>query len=738
MAIWEVMYMEKWKRILYFMRTFKHEHFLKTSLYMLFALVLFLSMYSNIRPEKLDLKLYSSAEKTIVSPGTIADPFQTQEKRKAASDQVKDVYTLKKDYAQNQVDLIDALFKAINEVDIEIAKEFNETNSNESATEDTIYEKTRTELTFSEKMERLSKKLPEEVKIHKELSKSTLVALFDANLKQRIVARDNAVTAVNNIMANRIEIQGIDAAREKVNDELRYINVPESLKKATIDFCKYVIIPNVVFDKEATEAKKQAEMEAVEPVYILQGEIIVKEGDKINSDDYRKLGLAGFLTNKDTSLPYLGLTLIILLLLSSVYFYFKDDEQQKLRYLTIYVLVCSITIMLMKIISLFQKMNYSAEIGFVVPVAMGAILIKLLLNERVAILASMLFAICGSIIFNGGISSTFNFSIGIYFLVGCITAILFLGKHNLRSQILQAGLLVGFINIILLLAIIMLKNGHLVSLETTPFFIMALLSGIISAVLAIGLMPFFEAGFGILSTMRLIELSNPNHPLLRKILTETPGTYHHSVMVANLSDAASEAIGANGFLARVGAYYHDIGKTRRPQFFIENQMNRENPHDKISPHLSKTIIISHVTDGVEMLKQNKIPKEIIDIAEQHHGTTLLKYFYHRASDNNEKEINESEFRYPGPKAQSKEAAIIGIADSVEAAVRSMTNPSPQKIESIVKNIITDRLQDGQLDECDLTMRELDVISKSFCETMKGIFHSRIEYPELTKQKVKEA
>ncbi|WP_417281901.1 HD family phosphohydrolase [Bacillus salitolerans] len=696
-------------------------------------------MYSNIRPEKLELKLYANAEKTIVSPGTIADPFQTEEKRRDAVEQVKDTYSLKKDYAQNQVDLIDALFKAFNEVDIKLQEqaiaEDDSDNTEESSTE--AQGQVIPQASFSEKMALLNEKLPDEVKIHQDLSRATLEALFNATPEQRIVARDHAVTAVNTIMSNRVEIKEIEAARENVDTELRFMNVNDPVKKATIEICKNAIIPNVVFDKEATEAKKQAAMDAVEPVYILQGEIIVKEGDVINSEAYRKLDLAGLLANKDTNSPFIGLSLFILLLLSAVYFYFRDDKSQDVRYLMIYVLTCSITIVLMKIISLFQKMNYS-EIGYVVPVAMGAILIKLLINERLAILASMILAVCGSIIFNGGISSTFNFAIGIYFLIGCISGVLFLGKHNQRSKILQAGTLVGMINVVLVLAIILLKNGNILSLDSTPFFIMALLSGIVSAVLAIGLMPFFEAGFGILSTMRLIELSNPNHPLLRKILTETPGTYHHSVMVANLSDAACEAIGANGLLARVGAYYHDIGKTRRPQFFIENQMNRDNPHDKISPQLSKTIIISHATDGAEMLRQYKIPREIVDIAEQHHGTTLLKYFFHKASENNDNEIDESEFRYPGPKAQTKETAIIGIADSVEAAVRSMTNPSPQKIESIVKNIINDRLQDGQLDECDITMKELDIISKSFCETMQGIFHSRIEYPEMTKQKVKEA
>jgi putative nucleotidyltransferase with HDIG domain len=726
------------RKMLQYITLLKNDHFLITGLYLLFAVILFFSMYSNIRPEKLNLKLYSDAEKTIVSPALIQDVEKTAEKKKNAVEQVNDIYSMKKDYAQNQIDIIDAIFKEISDVESEIVEQETEVASRENEEAPVpSREEILSNVPIDEKIALLNEKLPDEVQLHKELSEDALGSLILATPDQRVLARDNAVTAVNNIMSQRIETQEVDAARERVNQELRYINVSTNLKRAIIELCRFAIVPNVVFDKEATDAKRQAAAEAIEPDYILQGQIIVKEGDLINEDVYRQLNLAGFLDNKDTSLPFLGLVLVILLLISSVYFYFKNIIRNDLKYITIYILICSITIILMKIISLFQKINFS-EIGYVVPVAMGAILIKLLINERLAMLASMIFAISGSIIFNGGISSTFNFSIGIYFLISCIAGILFLGKHNQRGKILQAGLFVGIINFVLISALVMLKNGHIVSFESTPYFIMSLLSGIVSAVLAIGLMPFFEAGFGILSTMRLIELSNPNHPLLRKILTETPGTYHHSVMVANLSEAACEAVGANGLLARVGSYYHDIVKTKRPQFFIENQMNRDNPHDKISPQLSKTIIISHATDGAELLRQHKMPKEIVDIAEQHHGTTLLKFFYHKACQNSEKEIMEDEFRYSGPKAQTKEIAIIGIADSVEAAVRSMNHPSPQKIETVVKSIIKDRLQDGQLDECDITMRELDTIAKSFCETMQGIFHSRIEYPEVTKQKVKEA
>ena len=391
----------------------------------------------------------------------------------------------------------------------------------------------------------------------------------------------------------------------------------------------------------------------------------------------------------------------------------------------------------MKIISMLQVFNFDG-IGYIFPAAMSGMLIKILIDEKLAIFMSVLMAVCGSILFNEGITGTLNFSVGIYFLFSSIAAILFLNSQNRRSRIFQAGVFASLINILTIAALMLLPNGQFSGIEYGYNLITALVSGVSSAVLTVGLLPFFEASFGILSTIRLIELSNPNHPLLRKILMEAPGTYHHSVMVANLAESACEAIGANGLLARVGSYYHDIGKTKRPNFFIENQINHENPHDKLPPDKSATIIIAHVLDGAEILRKYHMPKEIIDIAEQHHGTTLLKFFYHKALQG-ESTMKEEEFRYPGPKAQTKESAIVGIADSLEAAVRSLSQPTPELIDTFVKKIVAERLEDGQLNECDITMKEIETVSHTLCETLKGIFHSRIEYPELTNTKqVKQA
>lgn len=253
-------------------------------------------------------------------------------------------------------------------------------------------------------------------------------------------------------------------------------------------------------------------------------------------------------------------------------------------------------------------------------------------------------------------------------------------------------------------------------------------AAILSVVLTIGLMPFFETGLGILTDSKLLHLANPNQPLLRKILQDAPGTYHHSVMVANLSETACEAIGANGLLARVGSYYHDIGKTVNPYYFIENQVGIKNPHDFISAKESAEIIIGHVTNGAEMLKKEQLPKEIIDICLQHHGTSLVEYFY-RMAEKEGKQVDEADFRYPGPRPQTKEAGVISICDATEAAVRSLDEPSNEKIANIVQNIVNNKLLDGQFNETPLTIKEIHTIRETVCTTLQGIFHSRIQYPD---------
>lgn len=707
-------------------KNFLGETLFQIILFLILGVILFTAMYSNVKPEKLDLTLFSVADQTIRSPITVEDKDSTERKRKEALNLVQDVYILKKEYTQNRVDLITSIFDSVKEVNEDLVEK-REKDGNQDQEKPPV----------SEQLAKLKEKLTDNET--KELSDQVFIALLQASPDELSIARDLTVTAINYVMSSRIPQDDVENAKKRLEEELKYTSLNSSLKNAAIELGRYAVIQNEFYDPNATEEMRQQAMEGVEPVRILEGQILVEEGQLISRDIFRQLELAGILDNENSVKPFIGLGLLIFILLGGLYYFFHYldvTNDVKHMYVLIVSIILVISITTMKILSLFLQLNYS-EIAYIFPVAMGAMLIKLLTHERLALAFSLIIAICGGIIFNEGVTATMQVTVMIYMLLSGMASILFLSNQNNRSKILQAGLLVAAVNIIVIFSLIFLRNGQYSGMEYGFYFIGALLSGIGSAVLTIGLIPFFEAGFGILSTLKLIELSNPNHPLLKKILTEAPGTYHHSVMVANLAETACEAIGANGLLARVGCYYHDIGKTKRPQFFIENQMNIQNPHDRIPPQTSKNIIIAHAVDGAEMLRKYKMPKEIVDIAEQHHGTTLLKFFYHKAKQDGI-EVIEADYRYPGPKAQTKEAAVIGIADSVEAAVRSMVHPTHEQIETVVRSIISDRLQDDQFCDCDLTLKEIETVSHTLLETLKGIFHSRIEYPETIKQKVNQA
>ncbi len=403
-----------------------------------------------------------------------------------------------------------------------------------------------------------------------------------------------------------------------------------------------------------------------------------------------------------------------------------QTKRYSMRHIVVMLFVSVLMIGLMKVFSSFTMINQ--PFYYILPAATGSILLKLLCNERVAIAMSIVYGMMASLLFNGDVAGVLNAHVAIYVVLSQFAAIFLLVHTKKRQSIVKAGAGAAVMNSLTVLFVVF------ISFEKYSWYDLFLYAGygvagaLLSVILTYGLLPFIDSGLGILTDSKLLTLSNPNHKLLRKILTEAPGTYHHSIMVANLSESACEAIGARGLLARVGAYYHDLGKTLNPHYFIENQMGMKNPHDFLKPEQSATIIINHPYDGAELLKKEKLPKEIIDIAKQHHGTTLLKYFYFQAKEEDEF-ASEMSFRYPGPKPQTKEAAIVCICDSVEAAVRSLDHPTTEEIKRIVHAIVEDRLLDGQFDECSLSFKELKTIENAICETLQGIFHSRIQYPD---------
>lgn len=256
------------------------------------------------------------------------------------------------------------------------------------------------------------------------------------------------------------------------------------------------------------------------------------------------------------------------------------------------------------------------------------------------------------------------------------------------------------------------------------------LGGVTSGILATGFAPVVEMMFGYTTDIKLLELANLDRPILRKLMLEAPGTYHHSVVVGSLAEAAAAAVGANPLLAKASGYYHDIGKVKKPLYFIENQVGGDNKHDKLAPSMSSLILIAHVKDGVEIARNHKLGRAIIDIIQQHHGTSPITYFYEKAKQlKGEDAVNMEHFRHPGPKPQTKEAGLVLLADALEAASRALENPTPARIQGLVQKIINKLFLDGQLDECELTLRDLHEIARSFNKILTGIHHHRIEYPD---------
>ncbi|MDG5786549.1 HD family phosphohydrolase [Evansella sp. AB-P1] len=725
----------------------KDHRYIRFILFVLIGVFTYGIMVSNVIPETVEIDTGTISEQDIRSPITIENKAETERLRQNAYESIEPVYSKNSRYAQNQIERINDIFNTIKqvqrealdrEVEIEIIErqlEESELNEEENNNENNNEENTvlnleiPEEITIEEQLERVRDIItPQTIE---QISDETIITLLESSRDNIEIAQETTTNAVHDVMSEEIQMDDVEEARNEAERKVLITTFDSSLNRSMIEIARFGITANYLLDDEATEEARHDAVESIDPVMVREGQLLVEEGQLITSEISNQLALVGLLDDHSNLYPYIGLALLVILLIGMLAYYLSDAKtsiQTNNSHLLMYAIIYILTLTIMKIISYGEIIDV-VGLTYIVPVATGTMLITMLLNSRVALFTSMIFAIIASVIFNAQTTGILDYSHGIYVFFSSIAGAFFLSKSHRVIRILQAGIFVGALNVLVIVSLILLKNVQYGWVEISFNVGFAALSGFIAAVLTLGLLPFFEAGFGVLSPTKLIELSNPNHPLLRKILLEAPGTYHHSVIVANLAEGACEAVGANGLLARVGSYYHDLGKTKRPHFFIENQMKIDNPHDKISPQLSKTIIIAHPYDGADMLKEYKMPKEIIGIAEQHHGTSLLKYFYHKAKNESDKEVTEEEFRYPGPKAQTRESAIVGIADCVEAAVRSMNKPTPAKIETLVKKIINERLEDGQFDECDLTLKELNNIAKSICETLQGTFHTRIEYPE---------
>ncbi|MDO8603353.1 MAG: HDIG domain-containing protein [Candidatus Omnitrophota bacterium] len=499
-------------------------------------------------------------------------------------------------------------------------------------------------------------------------------------------------------------------------------------KAVLIDFISVVLSPNLMYQGEETDFRKQAVGAKVKPLYemvdIKKNELIFSKGERISRSDMAKLeAIEQYEPHPIKAVVFFGIALIVMLFMLLLVLYIEFYEPDFIvgsKELMLLASICILMILAAKFIVI------SPWPSNLIPVSAASMLIALLLNSRLAIITTCFLGITIGMISGG------RLDIASVSILGGMVGIFAVRNTRKRSQLITAGFMVGFANMAYFIGIGLINSLDFNVYMTEAF--IGLVNGVISAIIVTGILPIFETVSKTITDISLIEIADLNHPILKEMVIKAPGTYHHSLVVGNLAEAACETIGANALLARVSAYFHDIGKIEKAEYFSENQTG-ESMHDKLSPTMSSLIITNHVKNGVELAKRYGLNKKIVDLIRQHHGSGLVFYFFKRALEKTGYEdVFEGGFRYPGPKPQTKEAACVLLADSVEAASRMLDDPTPSSLQGLVKKVINNKFIDGQLDECELTLKDLEKIAEVFIHILTGIYHSRVEYPEDTRKK----
>ena len=485
--------------------------------------------------------------------------------------------------------------------------------------------------------------------------------------------------------------------------------------------------PTAVFDPLGTEKAREEARLNTPPhmVTIVEGQTIVFEGEVVNENDILILTHLGLLQrdfNWSRFLYIFFICTVTVFLFGFYLFRFERSIFNNTRKVIINALLLVIFTALIKALTILSSIHLNFW-NYLFPIITVSLISTILFNSRIGIMLTLILGLFA------GIATDFDFSIAIAYVLGGMLSTYMVSKVSQRSEVMRAGFISSLVLAFLFLTVNLIGGEfRTIALYT----IMGVLNGIISAILAIGLLPFIESAFNVVTAMGLLELSHTDQPLLKKLLIAAPGTYNHSLLVGHLSESAAKAIDADSLLVKVAALYHDLGKLKRPEYFYENQGDIENVHDKLNPSMSRNIIANHIKDGMEVAKQNKIPRRVLNIISQHHGNSLITYFYEKQKGKTSKVNGSSDglkghFRYPAKKPQSKESAILMLADSTEAAVRSIEKITPKKIEQMVNDIVEDRIKDGQLSQADITLREIEQVKNSLIDGLISIYHSRITY-----------
>ena len=558
------------------------------------------------------------------------------------------------------------------------------------------------------------------------------------------------VTLHNILTEREIKVTDVDrfydlkVARDSIKGlgkDLKRSTIPKELADVSSKLAISMIKPNLTFNKRETELRKDMARESVTPFYfkVKKGEMLVREGERVTREHIIKLSEQNkLLKQKEVISGVPAMAVLIGFLISALYLAglmtgrYSKSKTKDLLFNAITLLVIFLLVMASNFVSeeTARGFNYFTPraLLYAMPVASGAMLVAIFQGTGVAASFSLIISVLAALVVGGQVEFF------VYFFISSIVAAYGVRHCRDRGVFIKSGLKVSAFNVVLALSIEALF-GSFYTVEVFIAVSSAFIGGILVAVIATGILPLIEMSFGYTTDIKLLEQANMDQPLLRELMVQCPGTHHHSVIVSNMVEATAEAINANPLLAKVAAYYHDIGKMKKPLYFVENQVPRENKHEKLAPSMSSLILISHVKDGVELAKKHKLGNEIIDIIRQHHGTSLITFFYEKAKEQSEKkgekahQVKKEDFRYPGPKPQTKEAGLVMLADVVQAASKTLVEPTAARIQGMVQKIINKVFSDGQLDECELTLKDLNEIAKSFNKTLSGIFHHRVEYPE---------
>ncbi|MDR1568880.1 MAG: HDIG domain-containing protein [Oscillospiraceae bacterium] len=678
-------------------------------------------MTMTLAPEQYDLRAGDIAPKTIVATKDIVDEYTTQHNRDTAASAVQPTYSEREGAREQSLELLDSIFNSL-----ESARALGEalrtgTGRLASASDDGLrpaVTRAPNGVITRDQYDIAALGIPE-------LSMSAWQMTILMGLDEAALSSVREVTsrAVLDAMDGTIVEGQVDGVISAIQRQLISNMSADLCWNIAVPVVRACVMPNMVVNQEATDLERDRIRREVEPVYYKQGQNIVTAGNRITEQQLALMNSLGLIRGNEFDRVLFGGACILVALVMMMFiihlYVFERHILQAPKFQLLMLVIALITIGL--------SFAFQSVSPYLAPLSVGALLAVATLPSSLAWTFNIVTAILVGFVSKG--SGTFSQQIMhviVHGIMGGAIGVYVLSNHPRRLTTLLAGLYIALFNLVSMFALGFITNSSMESILQDALFSFG--GGVIAAVLSMGLQPALEWAFNLVTPAKLLELANPNHPLLRRMMLETPGTYQHSLMVANLAEAAADAIGANALLVRVGAYYHDIGKLIRPQFFKENQLG-ENPHDALEPQKSASIVLAHVTDGLALAQKHRLPPVIKDLIAQHHGDTPVVYFYKQACKlSADGTADISKFRYNEKHPQTAEAAILMLADSVEAAIRSMPDPTGEKIQQGIKSIVQQKMSDGQLDDAPINFRDLNVICKAFSQALNGLYHQRIEYP----------